>query len=178
MVSTSVLRNESAWTLNNGAGQSNSFVQIGDRGNRGQSSTSGIDRNNVQFYTLVQQNAIGCWNADQPYFQNSIDIIAQDNTTLVFPNDLKIDQEIDQVRFNAADVYLMKCPILNLSFHFFFVFQGVWVLSNRLPIYLYSQLDFTDINFRIQRASTRDAIVGTACDTNILKQPLHTLAMP
>lgn len=97
MVSTTVLRNESAWTLNNGAGQAKSFVQIGDRGNRGQSSTSGIDRNNVQFYTLVQQNAVGCWNSDQPYFQNSIDLVAQDNTTLVFPNDLKIDQELDQV---------------------------------------------------------------------------------
>lgn len=47
MVSTSVLRNESAWTINNGAGLSNAFIQIGNRGNRGQSSTSGIDRNNV-----------------------------------------------------------------------------------------------------------------------------------
>lgn len=63
-------------------------------------------------------------------------------------------------------------------FGFRVLFQGLWVLSNRLPVYLYSQLDFTDINFRIQRASTRDAIHGTACDTNILEQPLHTLAMP
>lgn len=106
MVSTSVLRNESAWTLNNGAGQAGSFVQIGDRGNRGQSSTSGIDRNNVQFYTLVQQNAIGCWNLDAD-FQNSIDIIAQDNTTLVFPNDLKLDQEIDQVGLNIFPNFLL-----------------------------------------------------------------------
>lgn len=98
MVSTSVLRNETAWSLNNGAGLAGAFLQIGDRGARGQSSTSGIDRNNVQFYNLVQQNAIGCWNIDQPYYQNSIDIIAQDNTTLVFPNDLKIDQESDQVK--------------------------------------------------------------------------------
>lgn len=105
MVSTSVLRNESAWTQNNGAGSSSSFIQIGERGNRGQSSTSGIDRNNVQFYTLIQQNAIGCWNSDQPYFQNSIDIVAQDNTTLVFPNDLKVDQEIDQVRVNICNHY-------------------------------------------------------------------------
>lgn len=97
MVSTSVLRNESAWTLSNGAEQASAFIQIGDRGLRGQSSTSGIDRNNVQFYTLVQQNAVGCWNSDEPYFQNTIDIVAQDNTTLVFPNDLKVDHEIDQV---------------------------------------------------------------------------------
>lgn len=97
MVSSSVLRNESAWTLNNGAGQAGSFLQIGDRGDRGQSSTSAIDRNNVQFFTLVQQNAVGCWDADQPYVQNTIDIIAQDNTTLVFPNDLKVDKDFDQV---------------------------------------------------------------------------------
>lgn len=98
MVSTSVLRNETAWSVNNGIGLAGAFVQVGDRGVRGQSSTSGIDRNNVQFYNLVQQNAVGCWNIDQPYYQNSIDIIAQDNTTLVFPNDLKIDQEMDQVK--------------------------------------------------------------------------------
>lgn len=107
LVSTSVLRNESAWTLNNGAGQAGAFVQIGDRGNRGQSSTSGIDRNNVQFFTLVQQNAVGCWDADQPYFPNTIDIVAQDNTTLVFPNDLKVDQELDQVRANAIQSYFL-----------------------------------------------------------------------
>lgn len=182
IVSTSVLRNESAWTLNTG-GQASSFVQIGDRGNRGQSSTSGIDRNNVQFYTLVQQNGVGCWNGDLPYFQNSIDIIAQDNTTLVFPNDLKIDQELDQVCKSANNILTDKQYDIQYLFSINFLLrfcnflQGVWVLSNRLPIYLYSQLDFTDINFRIQRASTRDAILGTNCDTNILKQPLHTLAM-
>ena len=92
-----MLRNESAWTLNNGAGLSNAFIQIGNRGNRGQSSTAGIDRNNIQFFTLIQQNAIGCWNSDQPYSQNAVDIVAQDNLTLVFPNDLKLEHEIDQV---------------------------------------------------------------------------------
>lgn len=99
MVSTSVLRNETAWSINNGIGLAGAFVQIGDRGLRGQSSTSGIDRNNVQFFNLVQQNAVGCWNIEQPYTQNTIDIIAQDNTTLIFPNDLKIDQENDQVNY-------------------------------------------------------------------------------
>lgn len=96
-MSTSVLRNESAWTLNNGAGLSNQFLQIGNRGSRGQSSTAGIDRGNVQFFTLIQQNAVGCWNSALPYSTDSVDIIAQDNTTLIFPNDLKLDHEFDQV---------------------------------------------------------------------------------
>lgn len=97
MVSTSVLRNETAWTVNNGAGLANAFIQIGDRGLRGQSSTAGIDRNNVQFFNLVQQSGVGCWHIQQPYSTNTIDIVAQDNTTLLFPNDLKVDQENDQV---------------------------------------------------------------------------------
>lgn len=97
MVSTSVLRNETAWRINNGIGLASAFVPIGDRGLRGQSSTSGIARNNVQFYNLVQKNAVGCWNIETPYNENSIDVVAQDNVTLVFPNDLKLDREIDQV---------------------------------------------------------------------------------
>lgn len=116
MVSTSVLRNESAWTINNGAGLSNAFIQIGNRGNRGQSSTSGIDRNNIQFFTLIQQNAVGCWNTDQPYFQNSVDIVAQDNTTLLFPNDLKVDHEIDQVSATFSAEFFFFCSVKKTNF--------------------------------------------------------------
>lgn len=50
------------------------------------------------------------------------------------------------------------------------------MLSNRLPIYLYSQLDYNDINFRIQRASVRDAVMGSSCDPNILRH--HGINMP
>lgn len=167
MVSTSVLRNETAWTLNNGVGLAGAFVQVGDRGAHGQSSTSGIDRNNIQFYNLVQQNAVGCWNTDQPYLQSTTDIVAQDNTTLVFPNDLKIDQEIDQVRWwLCASITFCLLQLL------LYCQQGIWVLSNRLPVYLYSQLDFNDINFRIQRASVRDAVIGTSCDPTFPRHPL------
>lgn len=127
MVSSSVLRNESAWTLSNGAGQANAFIQIGDRGNRGQSSTSGIDRNNIQFYTLVQQNAVGCWNSDQPYFHNTIDIIAQDNTTLVFPNDLKIDQEIDQV---YESISILRLASIKILFYENYIIDSVVLKSN------------------------------------------------
>lgn len=54
--------------------------------------------------------------------------------------------------------------MLNYNINIFNPQQGVWVLSNRLPVYLYSQLNFNDINFRIQRASVREAVMGTACD--------------
>ncbi|KAJ6634249.1 Protein yellow, partial [Pseudolycoriella hygida] len=128
MVSTSVLRNETIW-LNGGL--ANAFIPIGDRGARGQSSTSGIDRNNVMFYNLVHQDAVGCWDTTKPYSANALDIVAKDNETLFFPNDMKLDRELN---------------------------QGLWVLSNRLPVYLYSQLDYNDVNFRIQRAGVKESV--------------------
>lgn len=112
-VSTNVLRNETAWTVNNGLGLAGAFLKIGERGPRSQSSTSGIDRNNVQFFNLVQQNAIGCWNTNRPYSTQSVDIVARDNTTLVFPNDLKIDQELEQVKLEIffVAIFFLLCFI-------------------------------------------------------------------
>lgn len=161
IVSTSVLRNETAWTVNNGLGLSGAFIRIGERGARGQSSTSAIDRNNVQFFNLVQQNAIGCWNTNTPYFSNSLDVVHQDNSTLIFPNDLKIDQEVDQVCQFIVSLSSKTTHFCRL--------QNVWVLSNRLPVYLYSQLNLNDVNFRIQRANVREIVVGTTCDSSSLR---------
>lgn len=67
-------------------------------------------------------------------------LIARSNTTLTFPNDLKVDNEAK---------------------------QSVWVLSNRLPFYLYSKLDEKDYNFRVMSAFTQEAIEGTICDPKI-----------
>lgn len=142
MVSTSILRNETIWTEESDpvllANIANTFIWIGERGARGQSSTSGIDRYyKIMFYNLVQKNGVGCWNTKKPYTANNLCIIEQNNDTLIFPNDLKLDN-------NPYD-------------------QGIWVLSNRLPIYLYSKLNNNDVNFRIHRASVTSAIYDNCC---------------
>lgn len=93
-----MLRNESLWT-NGGTGFAQAFVPIGERGFRGQSSTSGIDRQNVMFYNLVQRDAVGCWDTRKQYRKENLGVVAQDSETLVFPNDLKIDREDDQVNY-------------------------------------------------------------------------------
>lgn len=103
MVSTSVLRNETLWTVGGeSASASGAFVQIGDRGNRGQSSTSGLDRRAVQFFNLIHADAIGCWDTTKPYgisaFGGGLDVVAMDNQTLIFPNDMKVDHEPRQVK--------------------------------------------------------------------------------
>ncbi|XP_055857826.1 protein yellow [Episyrphus balteatus] len=138
-VSTAILRDENNWP-NKAQDVAKMFSSIGSRGRDGQSSTSGIDRNQVMFYTQVHRDAIGCWDTRKPYRQSNLGQIAANSSLIQFPNDLKVDR---QVR------------------------QGVWVMSNRLPIYLYSKLDYSDVNFRILRANVEDAVAGTICDANL-----------
>lgn len=59
---------------------------------------------------------------------------------MVFPNDLRIDKEER---------------------------QGVWVVTNRLPFYLYRSLDKHETNFRIMHAYADEAVRGTICDPNV-----------
>lgn len=92
------------------------------------------------FYTLVQQDAVGCWDIRKPYTQSNLGVLIRNSSMLTFPNDLKVDREMD---------------------------QGVWVMSNKLPIYLYSNLDYSEINFRILRASAENSILGGPCDPSV-----------
>jgi hypothetical protein len=112
----------------------------------GQSATQAMDRQGVLFFTLVTQDSVGCWNSQQPYGYRPelLGIVGNDNVRLIFPNDLKIDNELH---------------------------QSVWVLSNKLPQYLYSKLDFNDYNFRILTAPTDVAVQGTVCDPNYVIVP-------
>ncbi|KAH8300582.1 hypothetical protein KR044_010060, partial [Drosophila immigrans] len=139
MVSVDLLLNEALWT-NGTVDTSKLFVAIGDRGLNGQSSTSGIARNGVMFFTQVHRDNIGCWDTAKPYTRANLgSLLDADNSTnpIQFPNDLKLDNKER---------------------------QGVWVMSNRLPIYLYSQLDYGDINFRILRADVDDIIADSVCN--------------
>lgn len=113
------------------------FYRIGDRGQNGQSGAEVVTSHGVIVYTLVERNAIGCWNTEstsyKPYYQA---ILLQDSELLSFPNDIKIDEE-DQI----------------------------WILSNNLPTFLYDQLNFNKINFRIIKMNITEMIRGTVCKT-------------
>lgn len=45
----------------------------------------------------------------------------------------------------------------------------IWVLSDRLPSFMYSHLNPDDYNFRILKGSVREAIKNTACS---MERPL------
>lgn len=133
---TSVIQNETGWK-----DVKDAFKVLGQsRGKFGHASASGIDRNGIMFFNLVTRDSVGCWDSRKPYKRENIGIVATSTSTLVFPNDLKID---DEKR------------------------QSVWVLSNRLPIYLYRQLDTNEINFRVMSAYVDEAISGTICDPQV-----------
>ncbi|XP_037949633.1 protein yellow-like isoform X1 [Teleopsis dalmanni] len=140
VVSTKLIQNDSDNTQN-----ALNFFPIGDRGSNGQSSTSNVDRNGIMFFTQVHRDEIGCWDTSKPYIRENLKFLANENESnmsrlIQFPNDLKVDQEYE---------------------------QNIWVMSNRLPIFLYSQLDFNDINFRILRANINKVTTGTICDPSV-----------
>lgn len=144
-VSTRILRDPEL------AGQSfHEFRVLGSRGPKGQSSVSFLDKETgVLFYALINLNAIACWRTLNPsYTMESQGRVYMNNTTMVFPNDIKVDEK-----------------------------GNLWVLSDRLPTFMYGSLDPEDINFRILTATVKDAIMGTACDSKLVLNPEITRRM-
>ncbi|EDW11782.1 protein yellow [Drosophila mojavensis] len=132
-VSNRVLQNESHV---NGGDSYYDFKLIGDRGMNGQSTAESYDKETgVLFYTQVNKDAIACWNVKRPYTTDTQGLIESDSHTLVFPNDLKVDNT-----------------------------GNLWVLSDRMPTYLYKELDHNEVNYRIMTGKTADLIKGTPCE--------------
>lgn len=132
-VSTVVLQDPTR--VNNSAAE---FNLVGDsRGLNGQSSASAIDRRGVMFYGLVTRDSVGCWDTRKLYEKGTTGVVASNAETLVFPNDIKVDQDEQ---------------------------QNVWVISNRLPMFQAGPLDLDDYNYRIMYADTKEAVRDTVCD--------------
>ncbi|ENN71161.1 protein yellow [Dendroctonus ponderosae] len=140
-VSTRILRDEALATNKSAYYE---FKYLGSRGPKSQSGASFLDKKTgVLFYALMQLNAIACWRTTNPsYTMESQGRVYMSNVTMVFPNDVKVDNE-----------------------------SNVWVLSDRLPQYMYSSLDYNDVNFRILSAKVGEAIKGTACASKLVKDP-------
>lgn len=114
----------------------NDYSIVGDRGANGQSTAEFLDENsNVLVYTQINKDGIGCWNATKPYTPDTQGIIDSDSDALVFPNDLKIDPK-----------------------------GNVWVLSDRLPTFIYKKLDTTQFNYRVLTGKVSELILGTPCE--------------
>ncbi|XP_031623400.1 protein yellow-like [Contarinia nasturtii] len=112
------------------------YSLVGDRGLNGQSTSEFFDeKTKVLVYTQVNKDGIGCWNSQKPYTPDNQGILDSDSDALVFPNDLKIDRN-----------------------------GNVWVLSDRLPIFIYKKLNPNEYNYRILTGKVGNLILGTPCE--------------
>ncbi|XP_056633830.1 protein yellow [Diorhabda sublineata] len=108
----------------------------GIKDDKGQSSSSDFDvKTNVLFITQLQRDGIACWNPRTKLEPDNFPLIVQDHEKLIFTNDISIDAE-----------------------------RNLWILSDRMPIFIYKQLDPNQINYRIMRIKIDDAIKDTACE--------------
>lgn len=140
-VRTSVLRNQTAWATR--SAPSNAFVSLGSRGRRGQSATTDMTTSGVLFAAQVQLEGVSCWDTRKPYNLNNVQMVQRDPVLLGFVNDLKLDTDR----------------------------ENVWVVSNNLPTFIYSRLNYSQINFRLLRANVQRAIAKTVCDPQIPANP-------
>lgn len=121
-VSTEVLQDD---TLNKSSDY-HAFHVEGSKGLKSQGPTSLIDtKTGIDYLIQVSKNGIACWDTSMPLNEESFILAAQDNTTLVFPNDLSID------------------PSSNM----------LYVLSDNLPQFLFSDFDSEKRNFFLTAAN-------------------------
>ncbi|PSN56703.1 Protein yellow [Blattella germanica] len=133
-VSTKVLRNK---TIATDPHNFEEFKQLGYRGPNSQATASFLDESTgVVFYTQVNRNGVGCWNSkSKEYTPQHQHLVVSDDETFVFPNDLKVDHD-----------------------------GNLWVLTDRLPVFIYKELDPEKVNFYIFKGVVKDLIKGTVCD--------------
>lgn len=132
VVPTSVVRDPTR--VSNSVGE---FKLLGEsRGADGQVSAAAVDRNGVMFFNLISRDSVGCWDTNKPYQIQNLAIIAQNTTTMIFPNDLRIDHEVPQM---------------------------AWIITNRLPMYQFNLIDPNDYNYRIMFLETSSAVQDTIC---------------
>lgn len=113
------------------------FVFLPERAEDAHTTARVMDDEGLMLFNLIDQNAVGCWHSSLPYSPKNHDIVDKDDVTLVFPSDVKIDET-----------------------------KTVWVMSDRMPVFLIAELDYSDVNFRIFSGSLDNLIAGTVCDVN------------
>lgn len=130
-VPNTVLKNETFATSNDAY---YAYTLLGDRGPKSQSTAEFYDdKTGVIFYTQINRDAIGCWNINKPFNPENQGLVDSDSDALVFPNDLKVDND-----------------------------GNLFVLSDRMPLFIYGTLK-PEYNYRILTGKTNEIISGTPC---------------
>lgn len=123
---------------NSSLAQNNDYYSWKLEGFKGENAASLVsvfdDTTNTLISSQPNQNGVACWNPRNSLNPNTFNLVAQDNETLLFPSDIKIDEN-----------------------------RNIWVFTDRAPLFTYSQLDPNDTNFRILTGTVDDLVSGTNC---------------
>nr|XP_033324551.1 protein yellow isoform X1 [Megalopta genalis] len=130
-VSTRILRDEQL-----SQDSYHEFQVLPERGPLGHCTASAMDENGLQFFNLIDQNSVGCWNSLLPYGPQNHAVVVRHDDALIFPADVKIRGGL------------------------------LWIISDRMPNFLIATLNYTDVNFRILTVPVREAIAGTVCENS------------
>ncbi|KAJ6626578.1 L-dopachrome tautomerase yellow-f2, partial [Pseudolycoriella hygida] len=111
------------------------FLKIGERGRNTQSAMHDLDLNSgIMFYSQVAVNGVSCWNTAKPYTPRNHALLERNDETMIYPGDLNVDRN-----------------------------GTLWVMTNSMVRFIYSQLDPNVYNFRVWKANVRDIVRGTIC---------------
>jgi len=112
------------------------FKFLGNRGPNTQSTMHQFDpTTGVIFYSQIGLNGVSCWNTAKPFSEQNHALLVSDADRMIYPSDLNVDED-----------------------------GVIWVMTNTMPLFIYSQLDPNQFNFRVWRQPAADAIRGTVCD--------------
>lgn len=112
----------------------NDFKFLGDRGEFAQTSASALHQpTGILFFGLVNQNGLGCYNTNKPFKRENFVTLQKDSEKMIYPCDVKVAKD------------------------------KIVLLTNNMPIFLYSKLDYTQTNFRIWISDVRNVAKGTTC---------------
>jgi len=134
---------------------------VGKRGKRTQSTMHSYhDGTGVIFFAEINKNAVSCWNVKAKLKASNMGLIAKDDETLVYPNDLSVSWSF------AASIFRLKSA-------FQVVDDELWVMSNRMIRHIYTKLKSDDYNFRIFRQNVKEAVKNTRCAESKLKREIQ-----
>lgn len=111
------------------------FQLLGRRPEMGQTAIHSFDHTTgVVFAAEVGRNALSCWNSVKPFVPLNHATLLKDDERMIYPADLNVD----------PDGY-------------------IWVISNKMPRFVYSRLDENEFNFRVWMGRTSEIIQGSVC---------------
>ncbi|EDW97174.1 L-dopachrome tautomerase yellow-f2 [Drosophila yakuba] len=114
----------------------NDFRVLGNRGPSTQSTMHAYDPGTgVVFFDEIQRNGVGCWKTSKPISAENYGSVDSNAMDMIYPSDLSIDED-----------------------------GTIWVMSNSMPIFIYSTLDTDVYNFRIWKQKASLARRGTVCE--------------